>query len=831
MAALVVLKFTEGSWEQGFPVVLQIAEAGQAITTEMAGKLPANPHLPQLYGQWQAAYQALVHTPRLSAKLGQTTKIPSTSGLQQLAQQLQAEFQQWLTAESFRGIRETWLEKLASDQAVRVVLQTADSIVQGLPWHLWDIVQRYGQAEIALSRPSFDRIAPTVKRSNKVRILVIIGNSEGIDTTTDVELLRQLPQVDLEVLQEPSRRQLSDALWEQTWDILFFAGHSSSQPDRAKGRLAINAQDHLSLSELKYALERALNAGLELAIFNSCDGLGLAQELATLKIPELIVMREMVPDRVAQKFLQYFLSHFSQGDSLSVSVRQARQRLQALEDEAPCATWLPVLFQNPAHTPPTWQSLCQGKVDPADLVPDPQISPIPNISPIPPIPAAGSPNAHRVSQILRCTGLGFLSGCVMLALRSLGALQDWELQTLDRMMRMRPAEPTDSRILLVTIDETDIQEQPDRGQGSLSDTALNQLLQQLTSYQPRAIGLDLYRDFPTNVQQLTKQQSQSKQQLQPKQQSQPKQKSQPKQPFQLKQQLQQLDHLITLCKHSDAEGKQAGIAASPDVPIERVGFSDFISDRDGVLRRQLMFMNPDPASPCLATYGFGTRLAIEYLFSEGHEAEFTPDGKLQFGKTLIPTIRRPMGGYQTIDDRGGQILLNYRSGNRPFQQVSLMQVLRGQVAPELVKDRVILIGTIATSAGDYWMTPLGRSTDAQLQGVVIQAHMTSQLLNHVLDRRPLIHSWSKGDEIAWILGWTVVGIGLISCVQHCWLKHSILGTIAIFGVFWGGFLFGGYALLLRGLWVPVVPPIAGIGLATLILVVSPKHLGDYESNR
>lgn len=794
MVALVVLKLTEGSWEQGFPLVLQIAAAGQTITTEVTGKLPANPDLPQLYGEWQTAYQTLVNTPRISVERCQITPIPSISGLQHLAQQLQTAFQQWLTAESFRMIRETWLEKLGSDQAIRVILQTTDPIVQGLPWHLWDIVQRYSQAEIALSRPSFDRIvpiAPIAKRSHNVRILVIIGNSQGIDTGADLALLKKLPQVELLVLQEPSRSQLSDALWEQAWDILFFAGHSSSQADRATGSLAINSQDHLSLSELKYALERSLKAGLELAIFNSCDGLGLAQELTALKIPELIVMREMVPDRVAQKFLQYLLSHFSQGDSLSLSVRQARQRLQALEDEAPCATWLPVLFQNPAQTPPTWRSLCQSDVETERQVPmtgQSQASPLSEVTAV--------PKPRRTSRILRSMGFGLLSGVVILGLRSLGFLQEWELQTLDMMMRMRPAEPTDSRILLVTIDETDIQEQPDRGQGSLSDTALNQLLQRLESYEPRAIGLDLYRDFPTSGQQKK-----------------------------LKQQLQQLENLITICKNSDAEFKQGGIAASPDVPIERVGFSDFISDRDGILRRQLMFMNPDPTSPCLASYGFGTRLAIEYLFSEDLEPAFTPDGKLQFGKTIIPTIRRPMGGYQTIDDRGGQVLLNYRSGKRPFQQVSLMQVLRGQVAPELVKDRVILIGTVATSAGDYWMTPMGRSTEAQLQGVVVQAHMTSQILNHVLDQRPLIQPLANPLEIGWILGWSAIGGCLISLGQSRRLKYPVLGQVAIVVFLCGGLSLVGYGVLQRGLWLPVIPPITAIGLTALGMLASPKQLG------
>jgi hypothetical protein len=93
---------------------------------------------------------------------------------------------------------------------------------------------------------------------------------------------------------------------------------------------------------------------LKLAIFNSCDGLGLANELADLQIPQAIVMREPVPDRVAQKFLQHFLKYFSKGESFYLAVRQAREKLQGMEGEFPCASWLPVIFQNPAEKSLIW---------------------------------------------------------------------------------------------------------------------------------------------------------------------------------------------------------------------------------------------------------------------------------------------------------------------------------------------------------------------------------------------------------------------------------------------------------------------------------------------
>ena len=96
---------------------------------------------------------------------------------------------------------------------------------------------------------------------------------------------------------------------------------------------------------------------MQLAIFNSCDGLGLAANLAELQIPQMIVMREPVPDRVAQKFLKNFLSEFASEKPLYYAVRAAREKLQGLEDEFPCATWLPTLCQNPAAVPRTWQEL------------------------------------------------------------------------------------------------------------------------------------------------------------------------------------------------------------------------------------------------------------------------------------------------------------------------------------------------------------------------------------------------------------------------------------------------------------------------------------------
>ena len=136
---------------------------------------------------------------------------------------------------------------------------------------------------------------------------------------------------------------------------MFFAGHS--QTEGKTGRIYLNedtTNNSLTIEQLQASLKIAIANGLKLAIFNSCDGLGLADELKGVGVPQMIVMREPVPDEVARQFLKYFLEDFSQGNSLYIAVRNARQRLEWMEDEFPCASWLPVICQNPAAHPLIW---------------------------------------------------------------------------------------------------------------------------------------------------------------------------------------------------------------------------------------------------------------------------------------------------------------------------------------------------------------------------------------------------------------------------------------------------------------------------------------------
>ena len=206
--------------------------------------------------------------------------------------------------------------------------------------------------------------------------------------------------------------------------------------------MQVNATEALTVEQLKYALQRAVQKGLQLAILNSCDGLGLAWALADLHLPQTIVMREPVPDAIAHQFLKGFLAEFSRGQPLYSSVRAAREKLHGLTDLGNCAAWLPVIVQNPAEEPPTWQELVGHR-------------PI-----APPVPQSQSQQRLGLTPAMRRLGLSTLAITAAIAgLRWVGVLQSAELSAYDALMRLRPAETADPRLVVVAVDESDIQAQ------------------------------------------------------------------------------------------------------------------------------------------------------------------------------------------------------------------------------------------------------------------------------------------------------------------------------------------------------------------------------------
>ncbi|MBW4562705.1 MAG: CHASE2 domain-containing protein [Mojavia pulchra JT2-VF2] len=759
MAKLVVLKLDGNLSEHGCRVTLEIGAENARPKIEVSGNLPVSPELATYFNQWQDKYRSLGIPSRIKPQEiiydgSIKSRIEKCS---QSGKLLSDRLQTWLDSQEFRHINNTLREELNRDETIRVLIRTDNSQLQRLPWHLWDFFKRYSQAEFALSA-TVSETPPTPPHKPKVRILAILGNSAGINIQLDRQLLTNLPNAETVFLVEPQRDELNNYLWQQ-WDILFFAGHSETS--NGTGRIYINKSDSLTIDELNNGLKSAISQGLQLAIFNSCDGLGLAWQLATLNIPQMIVMREPVPDEVAQEFLKHFLVAFSRGKSLYLASREAREKLQGLENKFPNATWLPVIFQNPGVLPPTWKQLCSPKIE-----------------------------LKRI--FLTVLLVSVLITTLVMGVRYLGMLQQSELQAYDHLMQMRsPLERSDPRLLIVTVGEADIHYQNQKrmnGIGSLSDQALAQLLQKLEQYQPTTIGIDIYRDFPVD----------------------------PDYPD-LTTRLQQDHRIFTVCKVSaNLDGEPDGIHSPDEVPKERQSFSDFVIDNDEIPRRQLLHLTPPIESPCAAEDAFSLQLARHYLLSKNINADITTEGDLQIGNVVFKPLKEHSSGYQKIDASGYQVLLNYRSlrlGEKIAETVSLKDVLNDKINRELVeslKNRIVLIGVTAPSTkADYWKIP---TKEKKIQGLLVQAHMVSQILSAVLDRRPLLWWWSGWIEAVWIWGWSLVG-GIIAwrCLKPLYLGLAIATTLlTLFGICFGIFTQAG--------WIPLIPPVLALVLTAMVVM-------------
>jgi CHASE2 domain-containing sensor protein len=395
--------------------------------------------------------------------------------------------------------------------------------------------------------------------------------------------------------------------------------------------------------------------------------------------------------------------------------------------------------------------------------------------------------AERKFWLLAMLLLGGICTTGTLVLREQGILQAQELSVFDYLMRLRPQEGPDPRLLVVTVTESDIQ---GHKEGSLSDRTLSQLLSKLEEGQPRVIGLDLYRDFPVQA---------GRQELLPHFRN-------PK--------------LIATCAGSIRGMK--GVSAPPSIPRERLGSSDVVVDDDGILRRHLLAMQPELDSPCKTNETLSFQLALHYLVGQGIQPNLTEKEEYRIGKVIFTPLTVRKGGYRRLDTRGYQVFLNYRALQSPEQvgeQITLSEVLSGRVDPRRIKDRIVLIGISAESVKDDHLTPYSDRGQPPLQfsGVFIHAQMVSQVLSAVLDGRPMLWVWPDWAEIFWIASWSVIG-GIVEIVvrSHWLIGLSMVGALVVLvGLCWGG--------LLYGCWLPLVPSALVLVMTGGIVCVGRLH--------
>jgi CHASE2 domain-containing sensor protein len=739
-----------------------------------------------------------------------------TEACQHSVQVLKQQFGAWLRSEDFQPITDRFREEVQIGEEICLLLRTDQTWLRQLPWQEWDLLKRYKKAEVVLCNPTSERLLEPAQEykteQSQVQILAVLGNDDLIDTEGDRQFLQTFsPEAKTCFLPKPTREALFEALWSQRWDIFFFAGHSHTEGQH--GVICLNDTElPLPITDLAQAMAKAIDNGLQIAIFNSCDGLGLAQDLEKLHIPHLVVMREPVPDAIAQRFLKNFLGAYCRDIPLHLAVRDARESLIIKETEFPSASHLPILCQSYTATSPTWTQLRTGKPtggriawskwerQPALIETNPVSQPY--------------KAKTIVEKIVLVLVIGFSVTTLTFGIRWTGGFQVAELHSFDHLMRHRPIERADERLLIVEATTDDLYTYG-LNNFSIRDEVFVELIDYLQTHGARVIGFNTLRDLPVSQNPVADAGNE------------------------LFTKIRNTENLVASCFVDNNYEDSA--APPPGAP--QVGFSDLepdsaAGDRTDTIRRYTISQTPNQDDPqtsrCEAEISFALLTAYTYFEQEStstvqiQSVETENSSRVwQVGTNELPRWQRHHGGYQLMeDDRGWQVVINYRN-LRPGtieevgRTVSIGQLLdesqQQDFNPDWIRDRVVLIGTTSIQVDGKLLTPLGR-----MSRLSIQAHMVSDLIATALGERTPIRSWQPWQDFIWLLAWSSLSAIMAT------LKQSFLGIITVALVPAIAIsLMAQFALSMFSIWIPLVPAI----VASLGAMLVTKIWLDFESSK
>ncbi len=383
----------------------------------------------------------------------------------------------------------------------------------------------------------------------------------------------------------------------------------------------------------------------------------------------------------------------------------------------------------------------------------------------------------------------------LIGLRSLGGLQGLELLSLDQMFIFRGQTSLEFPVVIVDITEEDVRRSQ---RWPLTDEQLLKILQNIKAQRPSAIGLDIYRDLV----------------LEPGHQD-------------LLKFMKTTPNLFGIKKVLGENIKPPPGLKYP----EQIAANDLINDPDGKVRRFFLSIpvlepgnekNPPQES---AIDGFGVKLALKYLSDRQINPEVINSEKLQYqvGKLSFQPFKKNDGGYSQVDDRGYQLILNYRGGRGSFSRITMTEVQENRIPPNFFTGKVVLLGASAASLNDLYDTPFSSSIvgiPQKMPGVELHAQVVSQLIDGAINNRPVITGWSESQEIIWIFAWALVGGTLTWVQRHAqqrggWVIFKIMSMpIASLGL-----IIFSYGCFQAGIWVPLVPAILAL-LGTSLSITS-----------
>ncbi|TVP59087.1 MAG: CHASE2 domain-containing protein [Nodularia sp. (in: Bacteria)] len=436
------------------------------------------------YQEWQRIYLAFYNTELRGsvAEIGSFTAPPVDwhARLVEAEAQLVYEFHHWLRSAELYEIRATIAKAIKTD-----VFLTCNCLdLARLPWEIWEIGTEFApdSTKFRIVRTPLNRrgIIANAKPNNtprKARILAILGDESNLNFAAEKQAILSLHSVadvtfvglrSHESVAELKTQIMQAIASESGWDILFFAGHSN-ETNLTGGELGIAPNTALLLSEIEPALTTAKERGLQVAIFNSCKGLSIANKLIDLGISQVAVMREPIHNRVAEEFFLRFVEALAAYKDVHESLLTATQYIKLEKNFTyPSAYLIPSLFRHPE----------------ADLF------------------CLQPSRKKQLYQNLKPTRPEAIALVLILSISLFLPLQRWLLQrrilvqAVYRQLTSQIARVPDPPLLLVQIDENSIRRANISDPKPMNRLYLASLVDALVANNARVIGIDYLLDRP-----------------------------------------------------------------------------------------------------------------------------------------------------------------------------------------------------------------------------------------------------------------------------------------------------------------------------------------------
>jgi adenylate cyclase len=213
--------------------------------------------------------------------------------------------------------------------------------------------------------------------------------------------------------------------------------------------------------------------------------------------------------------------------------------------------------------------------------------------------------------------------------------------------------------------------------------------------------------------------------------------------------------------------------------VATLGHVTSLPDLDGVLRWEFMYVSyGDDSYPSFP-------LQVARLVSGVPMKEMTLYGgsKIKLGERVIAT------------DLSGRVLVNYLGREKSFPHISAADLLKGRVSPDILRGRIVLLGTSALATFDQKVTPFS----ANFSGVEKNANVVHNILtNGFIQKSPGVFE--------------LVVIILTSIILIIFLPRlkATPGVLLAFGLMGGYFLISCHLLISHNVWLNIVAPSANM---------------------